>query len=212
MKYIPGAASPAWDATGRQGKLRVNEPDTVTILLNQAAAGNHTARDELFRRIQHELRAIAEYQMRGERPDHSLQATVLINDTFMRLVGKDTDVDWEDRRHFFRSAAKAMRRLLIDHERQRRTQRRGGGEHHRVDVDLDTLSDSDTKLDLLALDEALTKLATVDPRQSDIVELHHFGGCSLKETANLVGTSVGSVKADWRMAKAWLHRELTREA
>ena len=181
------------------------------MLFRRTGEGDQTAREQLFRIVQHELRAIAEKQMRGERPDHSLQATVLIDDAFVRLAGDDANISWQNRKHFYRTAANAMRRMLIDHERQRRAQRRGGGEHQRVAVELALHGAPDMRLDLLALDEALTKLGEIDPRQSEIVELHHFGGCSLKETAELLELSVGTIKADWRMAKAWLHRELTHE-
>lgn len=186
--------------------------DDVTVLLNQAGDGDRTAKERLFGVVQKELRLIAERQMRRERAEHSLQATVLIDDAFLKLIGEDVEVSWENRRHFYCTAAKAMRRMLIDHERARRAQRRGGTDHQRVGVDPDHIADQDLLFDLLALDEALQKLAEFDPRQAEIVELHHFGGCSLKETAELLEVSVGTIKADWRMAKAWLHRELTRDA
>ena len=138
------------------------------------------------------------------------QVTVLIDDAFLRLVGETADISWHDRKHFYRAAARVMRRMLIDHERQRRAERRGGGEHKRMALDPDMLGETQQRIDVLALDEALTRLSQIDPRQSEIVELHHFGGCSLKETAKLLGISLTTAKADWRTAKAWLHRELTR--
>lgn len=191
-----------------------NSPETVTVLLRQAREGDRSAKERLFELVQHELRAIARHQMRGERADDSLQTTVILDDVFLRLVGADANTSWDNRKHFYRTAAVAMRRMLIDHERRRRALRRGGG-HQRISVDPDELvpdpiGAEQLRVDLLALDEALTKLAKIDPRQIEVVELHHFGGCSLKETADLLGVSVGTVKADWRMAKAWLHRELTR--
>lgn len=183
--------------------------NTITLLLTQAREGDAKSKERLFHLVRDELHAIAEKQMRGERADHSLQATVLIDDAFLRLVSGDADISWQNRKHFYRTAANAMRQMLIDHERQRRAQRRGGGEHRRIAVDPDMLGDRNLQFDILALDEALTKLAEIDPRQSEIVELHHFGGCSLKETADLLGISLTTAKAEWKTAKAWLHRELT---
>ena len=127
----------------------------------------------------------------------------------MRLQHSITGL--ESRKQFYRMAASAMRRMLIDHERKRRAQRRGGGEHQRLAIEPDTLGIQGQQTDLLALDEALTRLTTIDPRQSEIVELHHFGGCSIKETAQLLNVSLSTVKSDWKMAKVWLHRELSRD-
>ncbi|MEZ6120544.1 MAG: ECF-type sigma factor, partial [Pirellulaceae bacterium] len=158
-----------------------------------------------------ELRIIARKQLRSERPDHSLQVTILVDDTLLELLGANAEIKWENRRHFYRTAAKKIRNLLIDHERKRRAQRRGGGEFRRVSLDLDQLSGESTRIDLLALDQALTKLAAIDQRQSDIVELHHFGGCSVNETAQILDVSPSTIKNEWRFAKAWLHRELTRD-
>ncbi len=192
--------------------MDANSPDTVTVLLRQAREGDRCAEERLFELVEHELRAIAKRQMRKERAGDSLQTTVIIDDVFLRLVGSDTNTNWQNRRHFYRTAAVAMRRMLIDYERRRRAQRRGGG-HQRISLDPDRLGNGaeETHVDLLALDEALKKLADIDSRQIEVVELHHFGGCSLQETADLLGVSVGTVRADWRMAKAWLHRELTRD-
>lgn len=187
-----------------------NTPETVTVLLAQAREGDADATEKLYDLVQHQLRRIAKNQLRGERPDHSLEPTIIIDDVFLRLVGERGNIDWKNRQQFYRTAAKAMRRVLIDHERRRRAQRRGGGNHRRVSIDPDLLGVEETCSDLLALDEALTRLAEFDPRQSEVVELHHFGGCTLKETAEMIGVPLGAVKADWRTAKAWLHRELTR--
>ena len=180
----------------------------VTNLLAQANEGDRTAKERLFSLIEDELRVIAQKQMRLERPDHSLQVTVLVDDTLLQLVGEQIDVSWQNRKHFYRAAARSMRRMLIDHERRRRAQKRGGDEHHRVDIRPDELGDTTDQLDLLALDEALTNLANVDPRQSQIVELHHFGGCTLTEVAKIMDLSPSTIRNEWKMAKAWLHREL----
>ena len=157
--------------------------DQVTLLLTQAGDGDPDAKSRLFRMVEKELRMIADSQLRGERVDHSLQATVLVDDAFLRLINEVADIDWSDRKHFFRTVARAMRRMLIDHERKRRAGRRGGGEHQRVAAELDMVRqdlEADA-IDLLSLDEALTKLREIDPRQSQIVELHHFGGFSLQD-------------------------------
>jgi len=183
--------------------------EDVTLLLGQAGDGDVSAKEQLFRIVQRELKMIAQKQMRNERDGHSLQATVLVDDAFLKLVGSDVELDFSDRKHFYRVSANVMRRILIDHERTRRAKRRGGGDHQRVAFDLDLIGEDEFNLDVLALDEALTKLAEVDPRQAEIVALHHFGGCSLAETAELLEISVTTVKMDWRMAKGWLHRELS---
>ena len=182
----------------------------VTAWLAAANQGDRPARERLFEIVERELRLIAAKQMRRERPDHSLQVTLLVDETLMQLLGDKADVLWENRRHFYRAAARKMRNLLIDHERRRRAQRRGGAEQARVAVDPDQLGSESSEVDLLALNEALNKLATVDLRQSEIVELHHFGGCTLAETAKILDVSATTAKNEWRLAKAWLHRELTR--
>ncbi|MCA9263899.1 MAG: hypothetical protein KDA60_08605, partial [Planctomycetales bacterium] len=175
-------SSPVWNRFPSE----VNTVETTTVLLTRASAGDLSAKERLFQVIYDELHAIADAQLRGERPGHSFQATILVDEAFLRLVEQPANIEWRDRQHFFRVAARTMRRLLIDHERHRRARRRGGGRNYRVEVDPDTLGEEIPQLDLLALDEALDKLAVLDTRQSSIVELHHFGGRSLKETAELL--------------------------
>lgn len=190
-----------------------SQPDPhITQLLLATNDGDAQAKNRLFLLVERELRIIAAKQMRNERPGHSLQVTVLVDDTLLQLLGDNAEVKWESRRHFYRTAAKKMRHLLIDHERKRRAYRRGGGQHQRLAVDLDQIGVTTSSIDLLALDEALTKLATIDERQSEIVELHHFGGCTLDETARILEVSASTVKGEWRFAKAWLHRELSCES
>lgn len=184
----------------------------LTEWLTAANQGDRPARERLCGLVEHELRVIAQNQMRNERPHHSLQVTLLVDDTLLHLLGDQAQVVWENRRHFYRAAAKKMRHLLIDHERMRRAQRRGGGKQIRVAMDPDELGKgAENAIDLLALDEALNRLAEIDQRQSEIVELHHFGGCTLEETGKILDVSKSTVKNEWRLAKAWLHRELTRE-
>ncbi len=184
-----------------------NKHGEVTVLLGQVRQGDRDARDQLYRLVEDELRKIAQHKMRSERPDHTLQTTILTNDVFLKLVGA-ADIDWHDRSHFYRTAARAMRRLLVDHQRARQTEKRGGG-RERTAVELPEIGKEQFQVDLLALDEALEKLVEMDPRQSEIVELHHFGGHTLDETAKILDVSTATVKREWTAAKAWLHMRLS---
>lgn len=197
-------------ADPNQGPKMPEIESSVTVLLNRATEGDQRAQTKLFRVVESELRKIARKYMRDERPDHTLQPTLLANDAFLRLIGSDVDVDWQDRAHFYRTAARAMRRMLVDHQRQRQAAKRGG-DVQRMPVEMHDLGQETKSVDLLALDEALSKLAQIDPRQSEIVELHHFGGCSLQETADLLELSTSTVKREWAAAKAWLHMVLSGE-
>ena len=182
----------------------------VTTLLSKATSGDEKARERLFALVEHELRAISIAKLPRNRVDQALQNTVLIDDAFMRLVGKESQIDWQDRRHFYRAAAQAMRRIVIDQERARRAQRRGDG-NQPIALESDIMGSDTPILDLLALDEALTKLSEFSPRQGKLVELHHFGGYTFEESARILGISKATAIADWKIAKAWLLRELTAE-
>jgi RNA polymerase sigma factor (TIGR02999 family) len=155
-----------------------------------------------------ELRKLARSYLRKERPDHTLQATALVNEAFLRLVDQK-NVDWQNRAHFFGIAAQAMRRILVDHARKKRASKRGSG---KGDVPFDEAKGTPFKkgVDLVALDECLAGLEEIDPRQCRIVELKYFVGLSIEETAELVGTSPATVKREWAVAKAWLHREMRK--
>ena len=144
--------------------------------------------------------------MAGERPGHSLQATALVNEVYLRLVNAK-DVAWQDRAHFLAVAARAMRRILVDHARSRQYQKRGGAAAH-VTLDEALVVASEPDQDFVALDDALTALAVVDARKSQVVEMRFFGGLTLEETAEALQVSRDTVKRDWRMAKLWLLREL----
>ena len=144
--------------------------------------------------------------MAGERPGHSLQATALVNEVYLRLVNAK-DVAWQDRAHFLAVAARAMRRILVDHARSRQYQKRGGVAAH-VTLDEALVVAAEPDQDFVALDEALTALAVVDARKSQVVEMRFFGGLTLEETAEALQVSRDTVKRDWRMAKLWLLREL----
>ena len=154
-----------------------------------------------------ELRQLAARQLRDERPDHTLSPTSLVHEAFLKLTG-NTPVSWESRSHFFGVAAQAMRRILVDHARRRTAQKRG--RQHQITLDtaaqdaLPTSSD-----DILGVDEALERLALLDARQARVVELRYFVGLSIEETAEVIGTSIATVKRDWMVARAWLQRELS---
>lgn len=176
----------------------------VTQLLLEWRGGSQQALDALMPVVYDELRRLAQHYMRGERPEHTLQATALVNEAYLRLV--DMKVSWQDRAHFFAVAARLMRRMLVDHARaQHRAKREGGPK-----VSLDDALEVSCKpaSDLLALDEALEQLATFDQRKSEIVELHFFGGLSNEEVAEALGVSRATVQRELRMAKAWLNHEL----
>lgn len=177
----------------------------VTRLLNEWRAGDSSSSDRLMAVIYPELHAIAHRQLRHERPDHTFQTTALLHEAYLKLVG--ADIEWTDRKHFYAVAARAMRRVLVDHARARSREKRGGG------VQIVTLEDQlaladEADLDLIALDEALQRLAAVDERKARAMELHFFGGLSYDETARALDVSPATVHRDLRMAKAWLHQQL----
>lgn len=179
----------------------------VTLLLTEIRAGNQEAVNQLVPLIYDELRRMASAYMRGERPGHTLQATALVNEAYMRLVGGQ-EGKWENRAHFFAIAAHTMREVLLDHARRHRADKRGGGDLRRVEMD-DELSIAADKLDdVLAIDEVLERLTQIDPRQGRLVELRFFAGLNMDEAAEVMGISPETVKREWRSAKAWLHREL----
>jgi RNA polymerase sigma factor (TIGR02999 family) len=183
--------------------------DEVTQLLKQWSTGNTGAYDDLFSMLNRELRSIAEALMIGERQDHTLQPTALVNEAYLRLVGP-VDVEWQGRSQFLAIAAKVMRRVLVDYARRRLAGKRISSAGRPVslqDIDEPYVAANEN---LLALDIALTKLAELDPRQAKVVELRFFGGLAVAETAKELDISEATVKREWRMARLWLRRELTR--
>lgn len=178
----------------------------VTELLGEWRSGNEKALEALAPLIYDELRRLAHHYMRAERAGHTLQATGLVNEAFVRLI--DADVDWQDRAHFYAVAARTMRRVLIDHAKARRSDKRGAGAVavtlHEADVPGGTAPD-----DLLAVDEALSRLAAVDVRKSDVLVLHYFGGLTYDEIAQALGISAATVHRDLRLGKAWLIHEVS---
>ena len=184
------------------------EPEEgLTLLLAAWNAGDRSARDRLMRIVYDELRAIARGYMRRERFDHTLQATALVHEAYARLA-HGAEIEWRDRAHFFRTAARSMRRILVDHARQLRTSRRDGG--RKLSLEETRLITPSLDLDLLDLDAALEGLGTLDPRQAKIVELRFFAGLTVDETAKTLELSPVTIKREWRTAKAWLRRELKR--
>jgi len=182
-------------------------PREITQLLLRWREGDGRALDQLMPHVYQELRRIARHYMATERRDHTLQSTALINEAYLRLI-EYKEVEWNDRTHFFAVASQAMRRVLVDHARARLRSKRGGGAPkaslEQVAVAVDT-----PRLDLIALDRALTALAEIDPRKSRVVELRYFGGLTVEETAEVLEVAPLTVMRDWRAAKAWLLRTLT---
>jgi RNA polymerase sigma-70 factor, ECF subfamily len=179
-------------------------PDEVTALLHSWRDGDAAALDELIPLVYDELHGIARRHLRGERAGHTLQTTALVHEACLRLMGP-SPVDWQGRVHFYAVAARVMRRLLVDHARSRRGPRRGG-EGPRLP--LDGAAAPERGQDLVELDDALERLAALDPRKSRIVELRYFGGLSVDETAEVLGVSAITIKREWPRIKAWLYREL----
>jgi RNA polymerase sigma factor (TIGR02999 family) len=182
--------------------------DTNTIL-TAAAQGDRAAAQQLMPRVYDELRRLAGSYLAGETVSHTLQPTALVNEAYIKLVDQ-TRVDWKGRTHFFAVAAQAMRRILVDHARRRNRQKRGGG-RRRVEWSDQLQLSAERDDDLLALDDALNKLAELDSRQAQIVELRFFGGLTVAEVSQLLGLSKRTVEAEWTMIKAWLRRELSGE-
>jgi RNA polymerase sigma factor (TIGR02999 family) len=186
-----------------------SSPPQVTELLLAWSQGDETALDKLIPMVHGELRRLAKRYMAHERPGHTLQTTALINEAYLRLVNSK-NVRWQNRAHFFAVSAQLMRRILVDFARSRNYQKRGGGA---LQVSLvEALESTDERgADLIALDDALSALAELDPRKSQVVELRFFGGLSVEETAEVLKVSPDTVMRDWKMAKVWLLREMSPE-
>jgi RNA polymerase sigma factor (TIGR02999 family) len=182
----------------------------VTEMLRQWSSGNAEVMDELLPLIYDELHKRAAAYLRRERPNHTLQATALVHEAYLKLIDQ-REGNWSSRDHFFAIAAQAMRRILVDHARSRHRQKRGGSNEDLPLEDALLASADERNVDLIALDEAMKRLAKFDPQQERIVELRYFGGLSLDEAANALGISRATAARDWQVAKAWLHREMTRK-
>ncbi len=179
----------------------------ITALLRAWSSGDERARDQLVPQVYEELCRMARRYMRREHPGQTLQTTALVNEAYLRLVDV-TSVSWKDRAHFFAVAAQMMRRILVDAARSRASAKRGARAPH---VSLDEVPDVSSRraVDLMALDEALNNLAHMDTRKARVIELRFFGGLSVEETAEVLKISPQSVMRDWKLAKAWLLRELS---
>jgi len=181
--------------------------DDITQTLLDIAGGDREALDQLLPIVYGELRGIARRELYRERPDHTLNATALVHEAYLKLVQLDR-IDWDGRAHFFGAAASAMRRILISYARMKNAEKRGAGAAH-VNLD-DVILAAQERPDLvLALDEALAKLAKLNERHARVVECRYFAGMNIEETATALGTSPATVKRDWLVARAWLNRELT---
>jgi len=180
----------------------------VTRILNAIELGETQATDELLPLVYDELRRLASQKLFQERPGHTLQPTALVHEVYLRLLGPE-QASWKNRAHFFGAAAEAMRRILIDNARRKQRKKRGGS-HRRVDLDEAVIADQRRSDELLALDEALTRLSEQDPTAAELVKLRYFSGLTLDEIAQIQGVSRRTVATHWTYAQAWLHREITR--
>ncbi len=197
-------------------ETEVGEPHTVTGLLQAWSAGDESARDALFPIVYGELRQRAGRVLGREGAGHTLQPTALVHEAYLRLVDQKR-VRWEGRTQFFAVAARVMRRVLVDHARARLAGKRGAGARHvtlidaRLDIDAASVAagDAGDPVDLLALDDALERLAAFDPRKARLVELRYFAGLSIPDAAESLGVSQATVIRDWSVARRWLHRELS---
>ncbi len=190
----------------------ISARNAITGLLREAARPGHPdgAEERLYEAVYPELRRLAARLMRGERPNHTLQATALVNEAYLQLVDR-TRVEWECRAHFFGAAARAMRRILVDHARRRKAERRGGGARP-ITLDESQMPGVTSDEGLLTMNDALERLAAFDPRGARVVELRVFGGLSVPEAAQLLGVSKRTVDGDWAVAKRYLARALTDQA
>ncbi|HEY7310531.1 MAG TPA: ECF-type sigma factor [Gemmataceae bacterium] len=179
----------------------------VTQILNAVVLGDPHAANQLLPLVYEELRRLAAHKLAHEKPGQTLQPTALVHEAYLRLVGAGEEVHWQSRGHFFAAAAEAMRRILIESVRRKRSRKHGGG-LHRLDAEEVALTMPEPIEDLLALDEALTKLAAKDGRKVELVKLRYFAGMTLEEAAGVLGISAATAKRWWTYARAWLYREI----
>jgi RNA polymerase sigma-70 factor (ECF subfamily) len=186
-------------------------PEAVTQLLAEWQKGDQNALDRLLPLVYGELRAIARRYLSRESAGHTLQSTALVHEAYIKLLGQK-GIRWQNRAHFFGIAAQMMRRILVDHARHQHRDKRGG---HAPQLSLDAAmgtAEPEAAVDLLALDDALSALATIDPRGARIVELRFFSGLTIEETAEVLDLSAGTIKREWSTARAWLYKEMTPPA
>jgi RNA polymerase sigma factor (TIGR02999 family) len=186
-----------------------SEQKNITEMLHEWSCGKAEVMNDLLPLIYDELHRRAAAYLRRERPNHTLQATALVHEAYLKLIDQRED-NWENREHFYSIAAQAMRRILVDHARTRDRQKRGGSKENLPLEEALLAAAEERSVDLIALDEAMARLAKIDPQQERIVELRYFGGMTLDEAAKALGISRATAARDWQVAKAWLHREITK--
>jgi RNA polymerase sigma factor (TIGR02999 family) len=186
--------------------LTMPSPQNVTEMLRDWRNGDQEALGKLIPVVYDELRHQAARYLRRERPGHTLQTTALIHEAYLRLINQQ-NIEWQNRAHFYAIAARLMRQILVDHARKRQATKRGGSDI-KIPLAEAVVISPGVNADLVALDEALTRLAALDPQQSRIVELRYFSGLSVEETAEVLGVSSRTVKRDWNVAKAWLRQQI----
>lgn len=186
----------------------MSSEEPVTLLLQQWSEGNKEALDRLMPIVYAQLRKLAAHALRGERPNHTLRATELVHEAYLKLIGSETP--WQSRAHFYAVAATVLRHILVDHAKSNRRQKRGG-DAEKIPLDEAVLVGPEVSWEVVNLDEALKRLAVSDTRKSQIVELTFFGGMTLEEIAAVLNISDKTVHRELRVAKAWLHRELRPE-
>ena len=188
-------------------KDEMQSNEGITQLLIDWSDGDQAALEKLMPLVYDELRRLASNYLRRERASHTLQPTALVNEAYLKLVDQ-RNAKWQNRAHFFGISAQLMRRILVDHARQHQAAKRGGSKQQRLSITSAERVAKQPEVDLLALNEALDELTTMDPQQAQIVELKFFGGLSIEETAEVLGISHATVERDWKMARAWLRRQL----
>ncbi len=186
----------------------MHDPEEVTALLQEINEGADNAPEKLLPLVYDELRKLAQSYMQNERPDHTLQATALVHDAYLRLVDWE-NVSWQNRAHFFSVAAQVMRNILVNHAVKRKAQKRDFGQ--RIELTENVSFSGRRDVDVIELNEALETLANFEPQQARIVELRFFGGLSIEETAHVLKISPATIKREWAVAKTWLYRRLTSE-
>jgi RNA polymerase sigma factor (TIGR02999 family) len=209
--YCCGATFPinkGWLLLGWRANLGANSSTRIDKLLADWGQGNEEAREALIPVVYNELRRQARRHLRGERPDHTLESAALVNEAYLRLVRQGVP-QWQNRAHFFGVAAQLMRHILVDHARNRIAAKRGGGAP-RLALNEELAPAQQPGMDLVALDDALTKLSALDSQQGRLIELRYFGGLSIEEAAVVLGVSAATVKREWATARAWLRREMKR--
>jgi RNA polymerase sigma factor (TIGR02999 family) len=189
-------------------RASANTPSqSITALLVELRQGNRDVEERLLPLVYGELRRMASAYMRRERGNHTLQATALVNESWLRLANQP-EIGWRDRVHFFAVASRVMRQILVDHARRKRSEKRGGI-RRQITLEDRLIGEKKNLTDVLALNQALDRLAEMDPRAARIVELHFFGGLTFEEMELILQVSVRTIRRDWGMARAWLHAELS---